>query len=245
MRTRLRIRDVTAGQLGLLTVTAMVAWALKRHYADASTDALSWILAPTTSLVSLVTGIAFVAVPGEGYFSAERLFLIEKACAGINFMIAAFLLVTVMMLGRARFNRDAAWLVGAALAASYVAAVVVNALRIVIALWVAEHAVAPFGLTAGEVHRLEGIAVYFGGLLLLYEIIARMNRGASVWRVTLPLGCYYLVTLALPLVHGTAHINPAFITHALTVMTLPLVVVLFVFGIPRAAHSLNRTIGKV
>jgi exosortase K len=69
---------------------ALIAWGLKRHYADASTDALSWILMPTAHLVALVTGVAFAAVPGEGYFSAERMFLIEKACAGVNFLVAAF-----------------------------------------------------------------------------------------------------------------------------------------------------------
>jgi len=73
-----------------LAVVALIAFGLKRHYADAAVDALSWILAPTAALVGLVTGTAFTAVPGEGYFSAERMFLIEKACAGINFMIAAF-----------------------------------------------------------------------------------------------------------------------------------------------------------
>jgi hypothetical protein len=32
-------------------------------------------------------GVYQVAQPGEGYLSRERFFLIEKACAGINFMI--------------------------------------------------------------------------------------------------------------------------------------------------------------
>ena len=55
-------------------------------------------LAPTARLVGAVTGVAFAAVPGEGYFSAERLFLIEKACAGVNFMIAAFAMVAFALL---------------------------------------------------------------------------------------------------------------------------------------------------
>ena len=231
--------------MGVLVLVALVSFALKRHYADASADALRWILAPTAYLVSMATGTACMAMPGEGYFSAERLFLIEKACAGVNFMITALVMVTVMMLGRVRFIRDAALVVGAALAASYVAAVLVNTLRIVMAMWIAEQGVTPFGLTAGDMHRLEGVTVYFGGLLLLYAIVQRIDRGSPVSRVALPLGCYYMVTLALPLVHGTAHLNQAFITHALTVLTLPVVLILFVFGIPRAAHSLSRTLHKV
>ena len=102
---RLASRGGEDDMSGVLAVVALMAYGLKRHYADASTDALSWILTPTAQLVSLVTGVAFTAVPGEGYFSAERMFLIEKACAGVNFMIAAFAMVAFALLHRARTVR--------------------------------------------------------------------------------------------------------------------------------------------
>jgi exosortase K len=115
---------------GVLAVVALVAFGLKRHYADASTDALSWILMPTAHLVALVTGVAFAAVPGEGYFSAERMFLIEKACAGVNFMIAAFAMVAVALLYRVRSASAGAGVLAVSLVASYAAAVIVNTVRI-------------------------------------------------------------------------------------------------------------------
>ena len=59
MKAKLRLRPATAGQVGVLAVVAMVAFGLKRHYADATTDALSWILTPTAHVVGLVTGVAF------------------------------------------------------------------------------------------------------------------------------------------------------------------------------------------
>src|SRR4029450_751843 len=77
-------------KLCVLALTALVIWAMKRHYADAGADDLWWILTPTTQVVSAMTGAAFVAVPSEGYVSHERLFVIEKSCAGINFQVAAF-----------------------------------------------------------------------------------------------------------------------------------------------------------
>jgi exosortase K len=210
-------------------VVALVAFALKRHYADASTDALWWILTPTAQLVGLVTGTAFTAIPGEGYFSAERLFLIEKACAGVNFMIAAFAMVAVVLLHRVRSVRDGATVVGASLLASYVAAVSVNMMRIVIAMWLADHPVAILSLNAAAIHRLEGIVVYFGGLLVLYQLVLRVDRGAPVASYLLPLGCYYLVTLGVPLVRlRSGQAGAAFLTHALVVLAVPLLVILFV-----------------
>ena len=106
---------------------ALIACGLKRHYADARADDLSWILRPTAQLVGVMTGVTFAAVPGEGYFSAERLFLIEKSCAGINFMIAAFGMVTFALFHRVGSVRDGAAVLGVSLLASYLAAVMVNA----------------------------------------------------------------------------------------------------------------------
>ena len=68
----------------------------------------------------------------------------------------------------------------ASLLASYSAAVLVNAVRIAIAMWLAAHPVALSTFSAAEVHRLEGIAVYFGGLVLLYELVQRLDRRARV-----------------------------------------------------------------
>jgi exosortase K len=222
-------------KLCVLVVVALIAYGLKRHYADASTDALSWMLIPTAHMVSAVTGVAFTAVPGEGYFSAERMFLIEKACAGVNFMIAAFAMVAFALLHRIRSLRSGAAVVAVSLAGSYVAAVVVNTVRIAIALWLAAHPVTFASLTAADVHRLEGIVVYFGGLLLLYELVQGVERGSAWRRVLLPLGCYYLVTLGLPLANGV-ELTDVFLAHALVVVLVPLVLLTFVYGIGRLSE---------
>jgi len=158
-------------RLFLLGAASLTAWGLKRHYADASPDDLLWILSPTAWLVGVTTGATFAFEPGEGYLSREHLFLIEKSCAGINFMIAAF-----GMLVYARFHRTgsamtAARVLGVSLVAAYLTAVVVNAVRIALALWLAAHPLAASAFSAADVHRFEGICVYFGGLVLLYELV--------------------------------------------------------------------------
>ncbi len=240
-------------KLAVSAVVALVAYALKRHYADATTDALSWILTPSAHLVSLVTGVAFTAVPGEGYFSAERMFLIEKACAGVNFMIAAFALVAVALLHRVPSNCSVdrvllfgpgATVVGVSLLASYLAAVVVNTVRIVIAMWLAAHPAGWSSLSPAEIHRLEGIAVYFGGLWLLYALVQWIDRGGFVFRYALPLGVYYVVTLAVPLANGV-QAGRAFYAHALVVLLVPPVLILLVYAtrqlFSRYPHSVAAT----
>jgi hypothetical protein len=60
---------------------------------------------------------------------------------------------------------------GGSLLASYAAAVVVNAARVVIAMWLAAHPFSVPSLSPADIHRLEGITVYFGGLVLLHEFV--------------------------------------------------------------------------
>jgi len=166
-------------RLCVLAIAALAVWGMKRGYADAGADDLWWILRPTASVVGIVTDTSFAAAPGEGYISHERLFLIEKSCAGINFMIAAFGMLTFALLHRAERGRPGACVLAMSLLASYAAAVLVNATRIAAAMWLAAHPVAVSTLTAAQIHRLEGIAVYFGGLVLLYELAQWADRAAA------------------------------------------------------------------
>jgi exosortase K len=166
-------------KLCVLAVVVLAVWGMKRYYTNARADDLWWILTPTARLAGAMTGTAFAMTPGEGYFSPEHLFLIEKSCAGINFMIAAFGMVTFAL-----FHRVESWLSGArvlamSLSASYSATALVNAARIAIAMRLAAHPVAVSTLTPAQVHRVEGIVVYFGGLMLLYELVQRCDRAAA------------------------------------------------------------------
>ena len=169
-------------KLYVLTVVVLAVWGMKRYYADARADDLWWILSPTARLAGVMTGTAFAVAPGEGYFSPERLFLIEKSCAGINFMIAAFGMVTFALFHRVGSRISGARVLAVSLMASYSAAVLVNAARIAIAVWLAAHPVALSTFTPAQVHRFEGITVYFGGLVLLYELAQRFDRGAALAR---------------------------------------------------------------
>ena len=171
-------------KLCVLAIMALAIWGMKRHYADARADDLRWILGPTSAVVGVVTATTFTWQPGEGYFSRDQLFLIEKSCAGINFMAAAFGMLVLALVHRAGSGTSAARVVSMSLLASYAAAVLVNAARIAIAMWLAAHPAVLATFSAAAVHRVEGIVVYFGGLVLLYELAQRLESGAVPVRRT-------------------------------------------------------------
>jgi exosortase K len=164
----------------VLAVVALTIWGMKRHYADARADDLWWILSPTARLVGVMTDTAFTVVPGEGYVSHARLFVIEKSCAGINFMVAAFGMLVFALFHRVGSRVSGGCVLAVSLVASYGAALLVNAARITIAMWLADHPIAMPTFTAADVHRFEGIAVYFAGLMLLHELVRWLECSAAL-----------------------------------------------------------------
>jgi exosortase K len=160
----------------------LAIWAMKRYYSDVGADNLWGILGPTARLAGETAGVSFVTEPGTGYLSRERLFLIEKSCAGLNFMIAAFAMLTFTFRRRVTsFSSGAIVLAGSVLIA-YSAALIVNAARITIALWLIAHPLAVSRLTPAQSHRVEGIIVYFAGLVLLHEVVLQVQRSGGQLR---------------------------------------------------------------
>lgn len=169
-------------KLVVLSAAVLIAWALKHHYAGARAEDLRWMLDPTAAVVGAATETTFAWQPGEGYFSRDQLFLIEKSCAGVNFMIAAFGVLLFALLHRVDSRRAGGRVLGLGLLASYVVTVLVNAVRIALAIKLAAHPLSLAAFDAGDIHRVEGILVYFGGLCLFYEIVQRLDGGASMVR---------------------------------------------------------------
>jgi exosortase K len=159
-----------------MALALLAMWGLKRHYAEARAEDLWWILSPTSRVVGFLTSADFTFEAGQGYLSRERLFVIEKSCAGINFMIAALGMLAYAWRCRVETWTSTVMVLALSLGASYAAAVIVNATRITVAMWLAANPVPPFGLSAAQLHRVEGIIVYFGGLMLLYESAGRFDR---------------------------------------------------------------------
>jgi exosortase K len=174
---------VSARRAAVLVAIVAAMFLLKRHYSTAAVEDLRWILWPTSRIVGMLSGSAFEFEPGEGYLSRERLFLIEKSCAGVNFMIAALGLTGFALSREVRsgWTRTAS-ILAVSLALSYLAAVLVNGSRILVAMQLASAGLSSGWWTEARIHRLEGIAVYFAGLLALdltTRAFARARHGAG------------------------------------------------------------------
>jgi exosortase K len=218
-------RRYTRNRITQCLLVLVAAFALKLHYSTASADQLRWILAPTTALVELVSGVTFEFESHAGYVSRERGFLIANSCAGVNFLIAAFLMLSLRKLLGDR-SKEIAWgFIPTAALIAYSATLVANSARITIALLLRQSSVEIGWLSPDQLHRFEGVFIYFGFLLLLFALSEKMSAektSDSLRRCLFPLLVYYAIALGVPLLTGAHRQGTAFWRHALFVLLIPL-----------------------
>ncbi|HWF89969.1 MAG TPA: exosortase K [Pyrinomonadaceae bacterium] len=213
-----RRRMIWGAQLAIVT---LCAFALKQYYSTSTANELRWILAPTTFIVELLSGRSFQFESYTGYMSTDHTFVIAVSCAGVNFLITAFVMLALRRLWEGRVEGVSWRVLPSSIVIAYVATVIVNAVRICIALEMQRWSIEVGGLNANQLHRLEGIVVYFGFLMLLFVVMERRSS-RKTW--LFPLGVYYAMTLGVPIVNGSFN-RSGFLEHFGFVLLMPLVIV--------------------
>ena len=94
-----KVKSKAASQLVVIVGAAAL---IKLYYSTASVNELRWILAPTTALVEFITGTSFEFESYAGYMSSDHTFLIAASCAGVNFLITSFLMLSLRKLWQDR-----------------------------------------------------------------------------------------------------------------------------------------------
>lgn len=173
----------------------LLIFGMKYFYSRAGSDELKWLLAPTTRLVTLLSGIPFVYERGAGYVNHSLRFLIAPSCCGIQFMIitiATLIFSFVHRMGATESTKKAKpfpalgrgllWTFGS-IAASYLVTILVNGMRIILAIYIPvllENAnIQNFFLTPGQLHTAIGTFVYFVSLLTIYRIAGYISLKLS------------------------------------------------------------------
>jgi exosortase/archaeosortase family protein len=173
--------------------------------------------------------------------SSDHRFVIAVPCAGVNFLITAFLMLGLRRLWRDRFQTVSWTFLPVAAAMAFVATLIANTTRICIALEMQRRSVDVDWLSGNQLHRLEGIVIYFGFLLLLFMLTERMEAAKPRTALLFPLGIYYATTLGIPLLNGSYRQGMPFWEHFGFVLVLPLIVVVsFVLLVPFCGNRLKH-----
>lgn len=224
-RERAAQPQIAAGACAIL-----LALGVKAFYSRAGADGLLWILTPSAWLARVVGGIDLVYERGAGFISHAHHLVVGPSCAGINFLVIAFLTVYFSFArhSHSRFR----WLLPSAVI-SLGAAVAANGLRIFVSahLWNAD--IYGVWLTPARMHRLAGIVIYYASLLALYLAVeAWIGVHQLGARRTSPLLWYLGISIGVPLVgRVVAGGESGFIEHAVWVSGIAVLLTLAVFAV--------------
>ncbi len=268
-----RVRHWLTRNTGVYALILIMAWGLKYHYSHAGAADLLWILAPTAGIVSAVSGMEFEWEADAGYMSLDRRVLIAPACAGINFLIIAFSMASFFIVPRLDcFKIQLLW-TGIIEVGAYGFTLLVNAVRIMLSLYLFDADIYHGWLTVTRVHRIEGVVIYFMFLCLFFHVIryvkGRMpgmvrqvlktgglkasvstsshrpvGRMERVPPRLIPLLWYAGVMILVPVLNGAYRGDPGrFSEHAITILTAGFVIALVFPGIKGGIKLLTGTFG--
>lgn len=215
----------------------LVAYGLKLHYSTAESEELAWILRPTAWLVELFSQREFLVIQGEGYMRADNRFIIAPACAGVNYMIVAFCMSGFYGIHSFKgVGRKLGYLI-VCLVGSYCLTLLINGLRIEVAIALASARVEWEWLNPERVHRLAGIIIYLLSLLMLNSILQGMvnrrirrnslpiSQGWAAIHASSPYFWYIMIAVGVPLLNRGWHgEGKLFIEHCLTIFSAALAV---------------------
>ena len=165
---------ITSLALGLLA---------KWGYAHAEVHQLVWVLRPTSFLVQLFLGEPYQYAPELGFVFPQVGMVINRACAGVNFMIvlATASMATIPPRVGRKSHRWLAFLVMPILA--YVVTLGANASRILCLVRVGPWQQSLGPATADIMHTGIGALVYVGFLLAAYTLFTRISQSFSAQSV--------------------------------------------------------------
>jgi exosortase K len=225
-------RRIASKRIAQSAAVVLCAVAVKLHYSAADADQLSWILAPTAAAVGLLSDARFEYEAHAGYVNGDRSFVIAASCAGVNFLITSFLMLSLRRLWGDR-SKGMAWrFIPCAALAAYLVTLAANTVRISAALSTRGLRPEVDWLSPGGLHRLEGIFIYFGFLLLLFAAAEKVSPACGpssgpasglFRRPLFPLLIYYAMTLGVPTLNGAYSRGADFWEHSLFVLLIPLV----------------------
>ncbi len=154
---------------GLIVLLHLIG--LKFLLSLADIDDLQYFLFPTVKLTQLFTGLSFHWVDNEGFYNPSHQILINRACAGTNFLI----LTLGILLYKNRGSSFGIPLIIYLLCATISCAVLVNFCRIYISLALMP-AFQKWNLLTENMHLFTGGLIYVFSLLIIHSFFPKLYR---------------------------------------------------------------------
>jgi len=141
---------------------------LKFGFTFAESDNLIFLLKPTNKFIELLTGSNSIYISDKGYFHNQLNIYIDKSCAGFNFWVLSFLMLTFFGLKNLDNNFKKMLTIPMALIGAYFFTVFANTSRIFASIVIQNQTNSYFESQQHLIHESIGIITYLSFLIFMY-----------------------------------------------------------------------------
>ena len=141
---------------------------LKFGFRFAENDSLIFLLKPTKKFIELLTGSNSIYISDKGYYFSQLNFLIDKSCAGFNFWVLSFLMLTFLGLNNLNNHFKKMLTIPLALTGAYFFTIFANVSRIFASIVIQNQTNSYFESQQHLIHESIGIITYLSFLIFMY-----------------------------------------------------------------------------
>lgn len=197
----------------------------KHIYSCAPIEYLKWIMHPVSIIISSLTGMPFIWEAGTGYVNYDSMIIIARSCAGVNFLLLAFVLLSYRKLKSTSIITGCIVLF-ISLTIAYLYTLFTNSIRILLAIIIFKSKMFDHIIDEATLHEYEGIAVFFSGLILLQFILELLEKRSGTIKVIslmVPFILYIILTLGVScILNPSVIVSPRFQLHAVAIIVISL-----------------------
>ncbi len=155
-------------------VAMLVFVILKYYFSQAITSDLLFLLKPVNTLVEILTGSHGEYFGESGFYHQQYQIFIEKSCAGFNFLLICFLMLSILFIRHSVTPLRKTLSLAAALIASYFITIMVNGSRIYVSIILQSQPFIPIAGHQKTVHEIIGIITNLLFLITIYIITDKL-----------------------------------------------------------------------
>lgn len=149
---------------------------VKISFDKADNASLVFILAPITKIVSIFHGSEFIFENGLGFFSTQLGITINKSCAGINFMLVVYSMLSFSYIHRCESLRRKVIYFIAIFPISYLMSLLTNSFRIIVSITMQRLSFLDDWTSPEVIHNLTGMFIFICFLFLLNYVFSTILK---------------------------------------------------------------------
>ncbi|WP_366893997.1 exosortase K [uncultured Aquimarina sp.] len=146
----------------------------KLGFKYANHEDLIFLIKPTDTLISSLTGSTSVYIENEGYYNNHLDILIDKSCAGFNFWVLSFLMIMFLLLKYAKSHLQRIASIPVALLFTFVLTIIVNTSRIYVLIVAQNRLSSLLSIETTVIHESIGILINLSFLIITYLMLEKI-----------------------------------------------------------------------